>query len=293
MARFSGFRRMVTILVSALVAFAIAVLGWSVWMGTGRDAVQHSVNLQPASTAPDDLARASQVRVLFGHQSIGANILSGIDALYSEAQRPRLKVVESTERVNEQGPFLQHALIGNNGDPAGKIEAFAAILDAGTAETVEVAIMKLCYIDFTAYTDVEALFRSYAETLDALEARYPNIIFLHATAPLTVEPGLTTALKSTAKAWLRGRLYSPPENQVRERYNALVRAKYGDTGRLLDIAAWEALQSDGTLTAKASGGGTFLSLNPALASDGAHLNDLGAKQLAGAFLHLIAAQKSQ
>ena len=88
-------------------------------------------------------------------------------------------------------------------------------------------------------------------------------------------------------------MYSTPDNQVRERYNALVRAKYGETGRLLDIAAWEALRADGSLTAMASGGGTYLSLNPTLASDGAHLNGEGAKQLAGAFLHLVATQRQQ
>lgn len=292
MARGYGRRPMMTIVVVVL-AFGIAVLGWSAWMGIGRDTVQDGVSLQPAGTASDDLAKARQMRMLFGHQSIGANIISGIDSLYADAQQPKLKIVESSQRVDDRGPFLQHALIGNNGDPVGKIDAFAAILDGGAAETVEVAMMKLCYIDFVADTDVDALFDNYTKTLDALETKYPNVIFLHATAPLTIEPTLTTVMKSTAKAWLRGRLYSPPENQVRERYNARIREKYGDTGRLLDIAAWEALRSDGTLTAKASGGGTFLSLNPVLASDDAHLNDQGAKQLAGAFLHLIATQKQR
>lgn len=291
MAGISGVRRTIGVGVASLIVLCLLILSWSIWMGTGRDAVQDNVTLRPAGTAPDDLERASEVRIFFGHQSIGANILSGIDDLYAEAGIQKLNVVESTHSIDESGASLQHALIGSNGDPDGKIRAFGEILDAGTAKTIDVAMMKLCYLDFTSETDVDALFRSYTEALDALEAKYPNVRFLHATAPLTVESGIVDTLKSTAKAWLRGRLYSPPENQVRERYNTLIRARYGDTGRLLDIAAWEALRPDGTLTAKASGAGTYLSLNPDNASDGAHLNDQGAKKLAAAFLHLIATQE--
>lgn len=293
MSKNTGLRRRLGLSIAAAVAFGLVMAGSSVWMGLGKDAVQDAVVLEPSGTAADDLARAGELRIFFGHQSVGENILSGVRALYGNSSQTEPQIVESSEKLTLEGSFLQHALIGHNGDPAGKIRDFAKILDAGTGDNVQVAMMKLCYIDFNADTDVDELFRLYSETVDALQAKYPNVRFLHATAPLTEEPGLTSTLKSTAKAWLRGRLYSTPENVVREKYNNLVRAKYGSTGRLLDIAAWEALRSDGSLTAKSAGGVTFLSLNPSLASDGAHLNDEGAKQLAGAFLHVVAEQQRQ
>ena len=60
---------------------------------------------------------------------------------------------------------------------------------AGAAAGVDIALVKFCYVDFDAGTDVPALFAAYQATLASLEGRYPRTTFVHVTAPLTTVQG--------------------------------------------------------------------------------------------------------
>ncbi len=57
-------------------------------------------------------------------------------------------------------------------------------------------MMKLCYVDIAADTDVDALFAAYRETIATLERDFPKVTFVHVTVPLMTEPGLLSKLKS-------------------------------------------------------------------------------------------------
>ena len=64
-----------------------------------------------------------------------------------------------------EGGFVDHAFIGENGKPVLKIQDFDARMRSGVGEQVDVAMMKLCYIDIDSDTDVGALFATYRETV--------------------------------------------------------------------------------------------------------------------------------
>ena len=223
-----------------------------------------------SAPAADDLARAAAVKVFFGHQSVGRNIIKGVNALF-KGPASGLTIVELTDAQPEppagEGGYLAHAKLGKNEDPYGKIEDFDAMVRGGLGDVVEVGLMKLCYVDVTAGTQVTALFDAYRDTLTALERDFTRVRFLHATVPLT-----------TAQT---------ENNVLREEYNALLRREYG--AAVYDLAALESTAPDGSrVGGRDSAGHQYFQLYEAYTSDGGHLNTLGARVAALPLLRLIA-----
>lgn len=206
------------------------------------------------ATTPAALTAASGARVFFGHQSVGENVLSGIPGVYSAAGLTAPPIVLSPR---PDGGFIAHRFIGANGNPQSKISDFDRIIRGGWGDKLDVALMKLCYVDVTANTDVDALFASYRSTLDALQKDFPDVTFLHTTVPLTTD--------------------SPADNATRQQLNSLIRGTYG--GRLFDLAGAESTTPSG---AKVSG------LYEGYASDPGHLNPAGSAAAASAFLDAVA-----
>lgn len=209
-----------------------------------------------------------ETRVFFGHQSVGQDVLDGV------------------RRIAARGgsvPSVQDALIGENERPLLKIEDFDARLRGGLAEQVDVAMMKLCYIDITVQTDVAALFEAYRTTLAALERDFPRVSFVHVTVPLTAEPGALSRLRSRLTGSQR---YGPAENVSRERLNALVRDAYADA-HLFDLAAVESTRPDGSRVTGRHGGADYFALYDGYAADLGHLNPTGAEVAASAWLDVV------
>jgi len=218
-------------------------------------------------------------RVLFGHQSVGVNILNGVQALAADAGAP-LAVKE--ERSPGGVPGIAHFKVGRNGDPLGKIADFAAAVEAGADRPADIALMKLCYVDISPETDVRQLAERYGGTLDRLAAQFPRTTFVAVTAPLT-------AVQSGLKARVKRLLGRAPDgvaaNARRTEFNALLRARFGPQGRLFDLARCESA----TAGAERFQGRPVETLDPALTSDGGHLNELGARRVAAQFVKFLAA----
>ena len=227
------------------------------------------------SVAPGELTAAAGQRVFLGHMSIGWNLLDGLKGLYAAQGVPEPDVVQvaldapSPDLPAGQGVIV-HAEIGTNGDPLGKIANFDTVMRGGMADAVDVALVKLCFTDITAGTDVDAVFAAYSTTLDGLERDFPDVRFLHTTVPLTAAP---SGIKQHLKVVVRG-----DDNAARERYNALVRTAYGDDD-LFDIAAAEGTAADGVRTASLATGWAD--------GDREHLNQAGSAMLAARFLDVL------
>lgn len=204
----------------------------------------------------EGLTEASRAKVFFGHQSVGANVLSGVPGVYASQDLDAPPIVSGTPG-NVDGGFIAEKSIGTNGNPVSKIADFDRIMRGGMGEKVDVALMKFCYIDVTANTDVSSLFASYRDNMAALQKDFPNITFVHTTVPLTTD--------------------SSADNAAREKLNGLIRGSY--SGRVFDLAAAESTRPDGT---KVSG------LYSGYASDPGHLNAAGSAVAASAFLEAIA-----
>lgn len=260
------------------ITVSVVALGWIaavayVFFWDPKQSWEPAPNEAATRITSDELSRAAELRAFFGHMSVGRNILSGVQDVFGSTgvEVPEIvEIVPGETPTLEDGPVLVHALIGENYHPLGKLENFDATLRAGLADEIDVAVLKFCYLDVSWYTDVESLFASYQETMDALERDYPEVRFLHSTVPLTTGPyGIKDHLKV-----LLGR----DNNPGRERFNDMMRAAY-EPDQLLDVAAIESRFPDGS---------TKPELYPGYTDDGSHLNDAGSALVAVEMMLLLA-----
>lgn len=234
-----------------------------------------------------ELTTAARTRVFFGHKSVGANILDGVAALYDDSEVVTWPIVDARGSLDRSGGYLAHCPVGRNLAPLEKFAEFAQLLDTSVGAEVELALVKLCYADVDANTDVPALFRQYADTMEGLAHRHPHLGLVYCTVPLTTD----RSWKGSVKAALgRGDQNGPADNLAREQFNQLVRARYAGSGRLFDIAAVEAAPG-GPTTTRRHQGREYAVMNRALSSDGGHLNAAGARAAATALVRLIAAAR--
>ncbi len=231
----------------------------------------------------DDLAKVLRTKVFFGHQSVGMNVLGGLPGVYEARGMAAPTIRQYGTQPGEDGGFVGHAFIGENEKPLLKIRDFDAKMRSGTGEQVDVAMVKLCYVDITSDTDVGALFATYREMIAALERDFPEVSFVHVTVPLMTEPGLLSKLKSR----LTGSGSGPAQNVARERLNALIRREYAG-GHLFDLAAAESTAPDGSRAIGTYQGQHYYRLYDGYASDSGHLNGEGARVAATAWLKTIA-----
>jgi len=263
--------------------------GGSFVLGLGALAVAIVAGASASSRADDGLLRAqlvrlSRQRVFFAHQSVGRNVLDGLERLAAEAGVP-LAVLEVPPGAAIPAGTLGHAWIGENQRPVGKLEAFARAMDAQPAPGVDVALVKLCYVDFNADTDAAALASRYLSALADLRRRHPRTTFVHVTAPVTTVQG---GAKALLKRLLGRAPYGLVENVRREEYNAILRRAYLGKEPLLDLARVEATGPDGALATSSWSGVVAPSLQPGYASDEGHLNAAGQARAARALLEVLA-----
>jgi hypothetical protein len=238
----------------------------------------------------DSLRTLSQQTIYFGHQSVGYNILEGIRDLLKEYQQQALNIVETRELASSKAPFFAHSTIGRNGHPVSKLDDFSNLLRRRGQTTIDVALMKFCYVDFTGETDVQEVFRKYTETFAVLKEASPNTTFIHMTVPLTVTAsGLRIFAKNAIKR-LIGRIGAGYKDNIRiNEFNNLMRETYFGKEPLFDLASIESTHADGTRVMTRDAGGSVYSLAPEYTFDGGHLNEAGRRIVALALLRFLAA----
>jgi hypothetical protein len=244
------------------------------------------LTVEQVSMNPEALRQALQslthATFFFGHQSVGGNLLDGIRGLASESG-VALPIRELDGSAAPGGGIL-HTRLGTNGDPAGKIDAFGKLLRRPEARGVQLAAMKLCYADFDAGTDVRALAAHYTSTVEAVQRDHPELTVLHVTTPLTVRP-------EGARSRLQRLLGMPPgsdrANLERHRFNEQLRARHGGSA-LFDLARVEATDPAGRLRMYGAEAARFPALVSAYSDDGGHLNAVGRRRVAAAFVTWLA-----
>jgi hypothetical protein len=232
-----------------------------------------------------DLNVISGKRIFFGHQSVGENILEGIGDLAKAVKDVHVNIVDIGKGRIEPGPFFAESRIGKNGKPDTKCEAFGSRVRELLQDSLDVAVMKLCYVDFTRETDVKTLFALYRETIDSLQAMTPALTFVHVTVPLTAR---TPGWKKLLKKVLGREDASDIENARRNEYNDLLR-QYYNAKPLFDLATLESTYPDGSREEFSYQGRTIYTLIGELSDDGAHLNREGRDIAAREFVRVLAA----
>ncbi len=241
-----------------------------------------------SKTGPSEsaLKTLSGKRIFFAHQSVGFNIVDGLNDLMKEDPRLRLEIVETSDPKNLKGPVFAHSRVGKNLDPALKIRDFEKMVEGGIGGNVDFAILKLCYVDVDRNTDVRSLFELYRSTVNELAARYPATTFIHVTAPLTTQE---TSFKTTIKKITGlGTLWEYADNIKRNEFNELLLAEYGARGTVYDLARVESTDPAGSAVGFTVRGKSFRSMVPGYASDSGHLNQAGRKAAAREMVSLLA-----
>lgn len=226
------------------------------------------------------LIRVAKSRVFFAHQSVGDNIINGISELSGLFGIP-IDILEYSQPAPDPTPAFVHARVGYNGNPASKLEHFAQLLDSGVGESVDVAILKFCYVDVTAATDTYALYHHYRQLLDTLGSRYPQLNMIHCTIPLTAR---RDSIKARIVWTLRGKDSVKADNRSRTAFNHLLRKHYEYDPLLFDLAQ---LETGTTFYRESRPEPTTEFLHRTYTDDGGHLNQLGRKIIAEALVRKL------
>ena len=217
---------------------------------------------------PTGIAAALQTlaarAIYFGHQSVGFNIMEGVQAIVAATPGTTLRVQQTSSPPAMTRGVFAHDSNGSNGDPQGKVGAFVATMQQGAGARADIAFFKFCYVDFTAGTDAASVFADYHARLAALRSAFPAVRIIHVTVPLTTD--------------------APGDNAVREHFSDLVRQAYDGREPLFDLARIESTRPDGSPHLV----GGVRALVPTYASDNGHLNATGQDLVARALLLYLA-----
>ncbi|NTV50332.1 MAG: hypothetical protein HGB32_06365 [Geobacteraceae bacterium] len=229
------------------------------------------------------LAKVRSLRIYFGHQSVGRNILDGLQTLAGENPAYKLNVVQTDTPETVSGPVLAHFKVGANENPISKIASFKEhVLKSGNV--VDVVFFKFCYVDFGANTDGEALFQAYKLAVAEIRKAFPKLVIVHATLPLTT---IDSGVKWVAKKVL-GKSAGEEANQNRTRYNDMVRKEFVGKEPLFDLAAMESTAPDGSRCEGSLKGVRYEALCSDYTEDGGHLNKYAARRGAIALVYALA-----
>ncbi len=245
-----------------------------------------SISLSKLDRVPDQAWTAlARKRLYFGHHSVGGNILEGITELQTLRTKITLPIQEVADPAAIGAPGLSHSGVGTNRDPDSKIRGFEELLATGAGQRLDIAFFKFCYVDIGADTDVNALFDRYTQSLDRLGRRFPNITFAHITAPLTVP---LSGLKWTIKRMLGEPAWGYRQNGTRERFNDLLRNRFGSSGLVFDLARFESTRPDGVVESYRWRGRANPSLARCYTADEGHLAEFGRRIIAREMLVWLA-----
>jgi hypothetical protein len=252
--------------------------------GCGQHSAESSIAMTdsrtiPTTASPQDWQNLSHLKIVFGHQSVGENVISGIETLARE-NHVALSIAETRDAF--AAPGLHHFKIGRNGEPQTKLEDFDATMSHDIAGTADIALMKLCFTDFGTDTNAQQVARDYIAEVDQLASRFPQTAFVPVTAPLTT---VQTGPKALIKKLLGKEPGGFEENAKRELFNETLRKHYASHAVLFDIAAIES--NFGKVTIDHHGQNVEM-LNPDITYDGQHLNDEGKRLIGGALVHHLA-----
>ena len=153
---------------------------------------------------------------------------------------------------------------------------------------LDIAFLKLCYVDVTAGSDVRSIFRSYQAAMEKINQTCPTLQIIHWTLPLTVS---RTTWKTKIKKILGKTLWECEDNRKRWQFNSLVRNEYKGKEPVFDLARIESGAVERQPTSFRLHGESIETLNPRYTNDGGHLNAFGRKVVAGQLLLFLASMK--
>ena len=225
----------------------------------------------------------SQSNIYFGHKSVGQNIIAGMNKIIKVTGQNGLKIEELSDSIKYNQNYFLHSNIGENGYPKGKFREFSKIVNDLERKNLDIAMMKLCFVDITEKTDISDIFQSYTAMIDSLRNKYPALVIIHFTVPLKSEPDWINNLKNIIK---RRTDNDVKDNLARNKYNELLLKKYSNED-IFDIANIESTYPDGKREIVTVDDKQCYSLIKNYTYDGGHLNEKGQELVAEKLINKI------
>jgi len=237
------------------------------------------------SVPPATWAAVARTKIFFGHQSVGYNIVEGLQEIQATKPDIRLNIQETRDPQAFQDGVFAHAKLGKNRDVGTKCESFDRALRDGLGDKVDIAFFKFCYVDVEQGADTRRLFDQYAATIEEARRRYPRVMIVPMTVPLTAVP---TGPRERLKTLFKRGASDFQDNRNRHELNRLIVDRYGPSGQLFDLARFESTDPDGRPVTVERDGVAVPAMFPAYTEDGGHLNAAGRRIVATNLLLLLA-----
>ena len=226
--------------------------------------------------------------IYFGHQSVGSNILEGIqDLLTSTGQHLNIR---SLKEFGSSDASMYHSYIGRNYHPEEKILEFTRLMNEGLGDKLDIAFMKFCFVDAENLNNenIEQILHDYIVSMSDLEKKFPNVTFVYLTMPLTSKrTDFLGRIKNGIKTVLNKPIIGRDDNISRNHFNKLLRSEKGGTGRLFDIADLQATRDDNAKVSFRMAGKDYYAMDPRYTYDGGHLNEIGRGYIAYELLKFL------
>jgi hypothetical protein len=227
--------------------------------------------------------KVSEMKILFGHQSVGFNIIDGINDIIAENSNIKLNIVETRNVSQYSKGVFAHFRVGENLKPKLKIEDFKNSVLSDENKDLDIAFLKLCYVDIDGKTDAASLFEMYQATVEELKKQ---VKIIHFTGPLTTSQ---ITWKTKIKAILgKEDIWEFADNITRNEYNEILLNRYQATDPIVNIAEIESTYDNGKRESFNAKGKIHYALIKEYTYDKGHLNEIGRKKVAQALLLSLA-----
>jgi hypothetical protein len=220
--------------------------------------------------------------IYFGHQSVGAGVSAGVESLAKDYRLP-LRVVNTREPESIVGPAFVHFQVGQHRDYASKNAAMLRLLESEKRARNPLVLLKYCHGDIASADDCAGLFAAYRDAVDTIQFEHPDVTLVHSTIPLTLVDG---GLKARTSDYL-GRTRDRQPAMARHHYNELIRAEFGSSEPVFDIAGIQATRPDGSRAGFTAAGTTIETLAPDNTDDAGELTMQCRAAAAAALLDLL------
>lgn len=249
---------------------------------SGESMSENKIAYESFKKVPDTAwENLSTKKIYFGHQSVGNNILDGINTIMKDKPSIKLNIVKTTNQSDFKNGIFAHSPVGDNAKPQSKVDAFVKNIQNGIGDEADAAALKFCYIDFNKGTNSAKVFDGYKMAIEDVKKQYPSLKVIHMTVPLL-------KIQTGPKAWVKkiiGRpLHGVDGNIKRLEYNDLLIRTFGNTDPIFDVSKAESTYPDGKRESFTKDGKTYYAMVPSYTNDGGHLNDTGKKVVAEKFL---------
>ena len=225
----------------------------------------------------------SQQRIYFGHQSVGYNMVDGMEMILKENSNIKLNIKKGKDLSIFQSPVFAHDNNGSNRDPKLKIDDFFKTIENGLGDKVDIAGFKFCYVDIESSSDVKGIFAHYKKKMDEITVKYPKVKIVHFTVPIK---SLQSGVKGMIKKLL-GKDIGLKDNITRQEFNELLIKEYKDQS-LFDLAKAESTYPNGKREFTEENDQNIYTMIPAFTNDGGHLSKKGKLAIGSEFLIFLA-----